>query len=73
MLHVICDWKSPLPYIIVAHTLINPLNKQLNQTDDPMLVELLMSQIIQIFRNRKLLFCMLRVADVNIHSKGLID
>lgn len=38
-----------------------------------MLVELLMSQIVQIFKNRKLLFHLLKIADVNIHSKSLID
>lgn len=37
-----------------------------------MFVELLLSQVLLLFRNRKLLFAILRAADTNFHSQGIV-
>lgn len=64
--------RSPLLYILITHMLTNPLAQQLSQPEDIMFVELLLSQVMLLFRNRKLLFGVLRAADTNFHSKGII-
>lgn len=37
-----------------------------------MFVELLLSQVLLLFRNHKLLFGVLRASDTNFHSRGIV-
>ena len=64
--------RSPLLYILITHVLTNPLARQLEQPDDIMFVDLLLSQVLLMFRSRKLLFAVLRAADTNFHSRGIV-
>lgn len=72
LLHLLTEIKSPLLFIILTHIVANPLAEQLHNPDDVMFAELLLAQIVLIFRNKKLLFSILRSTDLNIHSKGII-